>query len=82
MSDKKTHVPPLKKRTMTLSQLQLATLNLIRKLRFQLNRVGYEEGMSDKEFLEQIVYPLEADIYQDRKMIALQRHKKTENGKE
>ena len=42
-------VTSLKKRTMTLSQLQLRTLDVLRKVRFQLGRQGYEGGMSDAE---------------------------------
>ena len=62
-------VEPLKSRTMTLSELQLETLDLIRKLRFQLRRPAHAEGMSDEEFLEHIVEPLETTIYQDREML-------------
>ena len=66
-------VEPLKSRTMTLYQLQLATLNLIRKLRFQLERQGHEEGMSDYEFLTEFVDPLETTILQDREVIRMNR---------
>jgi hypothetical protein len=60
---------PLKKRTMTLSKLQLRTLDVLRKVRFQLQRQAHEEGMSDDEFLDAILAPLETDIYQDRQML-------------
>lgn len=59
-------VPPLKSRTMTLNQLQLETLDLIRKVKFQLNRQGWEEGISDAEFIDKILAPLEFKIYADR----------------
>lgn len=66
-------VRPLKKKTMTLSQLQLETLNVLRKVRFQLNRQAHEEGMSDNEFLDEVVDPLENAILQDREIIKMQR---------
>ena len=66
-------VKPLRSRTMTLDQLQLETLDLIRKVRFQLQRQGYEEGMSDEEFMEQIVEPLEHKIYADRHILRMNR---------
>ena len=68
-------VKPLRKRTMTLNQLQMQTLDLIRKLRFQLNRKACDDGMSDNEFLEQIVDPLETAIYQDREISKMRRRK-------
>ena len=58
---------------MTLSQLQLATLDLIRKLRFQMQRQAHDEGMSDDEFMENIVDPLETTIYQDREILRMMR---------
>ena len=65
------NVKPLKARIHTLHQLQLETLNLCRKIRFQLQHHAYEGGMNDTEFLEQIVSPLEAKIYTDRAMAKL-----------
>lgn len=62
-------VRPLKKRTMTLEQLQLRTLDVLRKVRFQLGRQGYEGGMSDAEFVDRVVNVLETDIYQDREIL-------------
>jgi len=70
-------VEPLKARTMGLSKLQLETLDLIRKLRFQLQRPAHAEGMSDNEFLEQIVEPLETKIYQDREVLRMKREAKS-----
>ncbi len=67
MSDKK--IQPLQKRTMTLGQLQLRTLDVLRKVRFQLSRQAHEGGMSDTEFLDEILSPLETDIYQDRHIL-------------
>lgn len=67
---------PLKAKIMTLSQLQLKTLDLIRKVRFQLGRQGYEEGMSDSEFEDNALNPLETAIYQDRQMAKMLKVKK------
>lgn len=62
-------VQPLRAKTMGISELQLATLDLIRKVRFQLARQAHEDGMSDSEFLSEIVAPLEQQIYADRSVI-------------
>lgn len=72
-------VEPLKKRTMTLNQLQLRTMDVLRKARFQLGRSAHEEGMSDAEFIEQVLEPFETDLYQDRQMLRMlrQRNKET-----
>lgn len=66
-------VPPLKKKTMTLYQLQMRTLSVLRKVRFQFNRAAHEDGMSDSEFIESVLEPLETDIYQDRQMLKMRR---------
>jgi len=42
---------PLKAKTMTLHQLQMETLSLIRKVRFQLNRQPWQGGMSSGSVL-------------------------------
>lgn len=64
-------VPPLRAKTMTLSKLQLETLDLIRKVRFQLGRAAHEEGMSDSEFLEEVIEPLEQRIVADRHVLRM-----------
>lgn len=64
---------PLKKRMMTLSQLQLKTLDVLRRVKFQFDRQAHDEGMSDGEFIDQVVDPLMTDIYQDRQMQKLNR---------
>lgn len=66
-------VEPLRAKTMTLHQLQMRTLDLIRKLRFQLRRQAHEEGMSDAEFLENNVDNLEQEIYADRAVAKMHR---------
>lgn len=73
MKDKR--VKPLKSRTMTLNELQLETLDLIRKVRFQFNKNPYEEGMTDDEFLDQVVWPLESQIYSDRAVLKMKEAK-------
>lgn len=62
-------VEPLKSRTMGLSELQFATLELIRKVRFQFRRQAHEDGMSDEEFMSQVVEPFEHRIYADRAVL-------------
>jgi len=61
---------------MTLSQLQMRTLDVLRKVRFQLGRQAHEEGMSDAEFIDSILEPLETDIHQDRQMLKMLRRSK------
>lgn len=62
-------VKPLTKKTMTLNELQMRTLDVLRKVKFQLQRQAHENGMSDSEFLEEVVEPLETDIFQDRHVL-------------
>lgn len=69
-------VRPLQKKTMTLSELQLKTLDVLRKVRFQFNRQAYDDGMSDTEFLDQIIDPFETEIYQDLQMLKMLRKRK------
>jgi len=69
-------VRPLKKRTMGLSELQLRVLNVLRHVRFQFNHQVHELGLSDDEFIEQWIEPLETDIYQDRQILKMKRAKK------
>lgn len=76
MTTRENTVKPLKKKTMTLSQLQLRTLDVLRKVRFQFNRAAHDEGMSDSEFIEDVLEPLETDIYQDRQVLKMARGKK------
>ena len=71
---------PLKSKTMTLSQLQLRVLDVLRRVRFQLHRQAHEDGMSDTEFLEEFIGPLETEIYQDRQVAKMYRQAKREGG--
>jgi hypothetical protein len=70
---------PLRKKTMTLSQLQMRTLDVIRKVRFQLKRQAHDEGMSDSEFEEEFLDTLETEIYQDRAMLKMIREQTKES---
>lgn len=70
---------PLTKRTMTLKQLQSRALSVLRQVRRQFNRMPHEGGLSDNEFLEQVIEPLEIDIRQDRDI--LKRSNSTSEGK-
>lgn len=56
---------------MTLNELQMRTLDVIRKARFQLRGSAYENSMSDEDFIEQVLEPLETDIIQDRHMLKM-----------
>lgn len=64
-------VKPLTKSTMTLSQLQNRTLEVLRKVRRQFNKKHYQEGLSDDEFFEEVVEPLIADICQDKEILKM-----------
>lgn len=64
---------PLKSKTMTLSDLQLVTLDLISKVRKQLNRQAHEDGMSDREFQDEVLDSLESEIYADRSVLRSKR---------
>jgi hypothetical protein len=61
-------VEPLKSRAMTLGELQMATLRLIRRVRKHLNRKAHAEGMTDDEFKADVLDSLETVIQQDRSM--------------
>lgn len=64
-------IRPLRKKTMSLKQLQKRTLTVLRKTIKQFNRKAYEGGMSDTEFIEEVILPLETDIYQDQEMLKM-----------
>ena len=66
-------VEPLKSRTMTLDELQRETLSLIKKLKRQLRRSPHEGGLSDEEFIDDVVESLETTIRQDREMLKMLR---------
>lgn len=58
---------------MTLNELQLRVVDVLRKARFQLRRQAHETGMSDEEFIDDVLTPLEDDVYQDRKVLQMHR---------
>lgn len=62
---------PLTKRTMTLDELQRRALKVLRLTYKQFRRMPHEGGMSDEEFIEKVLVPLEIDIRQDREMIEI-----------
>lgn len=74
-------VKPLKSRTMTLEELQERTLKLIRQMRRQLNRRGFEGGLSDKEFQDQVLDVLESKLLND-KWVLMHTRNKGENSDE
>jgi len=56
---------------MTLNDLQLRTLDVLRKVKFQLGRAAHEAGMSDAEFIDEVIDPFSTDIYQDRHVLKM-----------
>ena len=50
---------------MTLEELQLKTLSVLKRVRKQFNRAAHEDGLSDGEFMDQVVEPLERKIKDD-----------------
>ena len=70
-------VKPLTKKTMTLNELQLRTLKVLRLVRSQLNRQAHEGGMSDTEFTENVLDPLETEIKQDRYVLKMFRNQRS-----
>ena len=72
-------VKSLTKKTMTLNELQLKTLNILRLVKFQLGRSAHENSMSDSEFIETFLEPLETDIHQDRYVIRNNKKAKPNN---
>jgi len=67
---------PLKSKTMTLHQLQMETLSLIRKMRFQLNRQPWQGGMSDEEFASKVLGDFEAKIVNDVHVLKMAKGRK------
>lgn len=63
-------VTPLRRRTMTLEQLQKKTLQLIKRVHKHLNTPTHVSGVTDGEFLEKACYPLESRISEDRMILA------------
>ena len=66
-----TKVRKLKRRTMGLEELRKATLKLIAQTRHQLHRLPHEPGLTDMEFLEQVLTPFECRLRQDREMMLM-----------
>lgn len=61
-------VEPLKKRTMTIEQLRKRTKRVLNQCRKQFLKTPYEPGMSDEEFIDEVINPLLTDIWQDTQM--------------
>lgn len=61
-------VRPLKAKVQTLQELRFSALHFIKKVRKQLQHSPYQEGMSDQEFIDQVVNPFEEKIRTDRDM--------------
>lgn len=63
-------IEPLRRRTMTLDQLQKKTLQLIKRVHKHLNTPTHISGVTDAEFLEKACYGLETRIKEDRMILA------------
>lgn len=64
-------VEPLKSHVMTLDELQRATLKFCKQVRKQLRKSPHEEGLTDSEFIDEVLEPLETTIHQDREMLKI-----------
>lgn len=67
----KPKVEPLKRRTMTLDELQQRTIKAIRQMQKQLKRKHYHGGMTDDEFSDQVLNALANDILMDREILKM-----------
>lgn len=54
---------------MTFKQLQQRTLKVLRLVVKQLNRAAHMPGLSDDEFIDEVLCPLKNDILQDQYML-------------
>lgn len=73
----KAKVPSLKCRTMSLDRLQKETLRVLRLARKQFNRAAYEDGLSDNEFIREVLEPLMHSIRTDRAVIRMRKRRTT-----
>lgn len=64
-------VEPLRSRVLTQEELQKEILSLICRVRSQLNRSPYENGLSDLEFQQQVLDTLELEIRNDIDMLRM-----------
>lgn len=58
-------VKPLRGKTMGLDALRVRVLDVLKKTRDQLHKTPYEDGLTDEEFIEQVLDTLEIEITQD-----------------
>lgn len=61
-------VKPLKRRIMTLDELRAKTLDMIRCCRKQFRKGPYEDGMTDEEFIDDVLNDFECQINCDIEM--------------
>jgi len=64
-------VKPLRRRTLTLKQLQAKSLRLISKMRKHLSVPPHISGVTDGEFTENVLCPLETQIKEDVEMMKM-----------
>ena len=61
-------IKPLKSRIMSLDELRTRSLYMIGECRKQLRKGPYEEGLTDEEFIENVLEDFEAQIIADIEM--------------
>lgn len=66
MASKKTRT--LKSSVMTLDELQRETLGLIRRMKAQLRKSPWQGGLSDREFIEHVLDPMQSKVAADREV--------------
>ena len=62
---------PLQSRTFSYEELQEATLEFIKKVYAQLYKAPHEDGLSDNEFVSEVIGPLESKIRADQDVIKM-----------
>jgi len=71
-------VRKLQRKTMNLEEMRKATLSLISKVRNQLHRMPHDPGLSDMEFMEQVLTPFECRLRQDREVLLMANEEQTD----
>jgi hypothetical protein len=72
----KSKVEPLRRKVMTLEQLQNRTLKVLKLTIKQFGKGPHEDGMSDNEFIHDVLEELDMDIRHDQDILKLQAESK------
>ena len=70
-------IEPLRARTMSLDTLQRRTLEVIKQTIKQFDHHYYEDGLSDRQFVDQVLRSFAEDIKVDRLVLARRRKKES-----